>query len=71
MLELAAVVTPVAAVADSVASMAHHASSHVSTSHVPTVTARNLVCSISHCRSCCASSEHAAHARSMATTMTR
>jgi hypothetical protein len=29
------------------------------------------VCSISHSSSCCASSEHAAHASSMATTMTR
>jgi len=69
-LELAAVAS-IAAMTHTIASLAHHAS-HVSTSHVPTVTpTRNLVCSISHSRSCCASREHAAHAAAMATTMTR
>jgi len=67
-LELAAVVAVPAAVASSMA--AHHASHHVSASTVAAV--RNLVCSVSSGSSCCASSQHAAHAHasSMATTVT-
>ena len=66
-LELAAVVAVPAAVASMAA---HHASHHVSTSTVAAV--RNLVCSVSGGSSCCASSQHAAHAHasSMATTVT-
>jgi len=72
-LELAAVAVPAAvpsmAVPTAVPSMAaHHASHHVSTSTVASV--RKLVCSVRGGSSCCASRQHAAHASSMATTVT-
>jgi hypothetical protein len=72
-LELAMAVLPVlelAAVVAVPAMAAHHASHHVPTSTVAAV--RNFVCSVSGGSSCCASSQHAAHAHasSMATTVT-